>query len=187
MTSTNSNIDKMRAWYKSALASQKPTTIVTSVSIAEMLELQSAGSKAMECAGARMRGNGDITKNGFEVLLNGGTFKINPPSTQKKGVAETSREAYHSLNLAESVELVAKAAIELAKSTSAFTDVELAKYMGMQPAIISARRNNIEKAGVVVIDKVPYKLQSMGRKKNPSGKTANAWRLVAEAKQAELF
>ena len=177
----------MRTWYKAALASERPTTIVTAVNIAEMLELQSAGSKAMECAGARMRGNGDITKNGFEVLLNGGMFKINPPSTQKKGVAETSIQAYHSLDVAASVELVAKAAIELAKSTSAFTDVELAKHMGMQPAIISARRNDIEKAGAIMVGGTPYKLQPMGRKKNPSGKTANAWRLVAEAKQAELF
>ena len=182
-----SNIDTMRTWSKAALASERPTTIVTAVNIAEMLELQSAGSKAMECAGARMRGNGDITKNGFEVLLNGGMFKINPPSTQKKGVAETSIQAYHSLDVAASVELVAKAAIELAKNTSAFTDVELAKHMGMQPAIISARRNDIEKAGAIMVGGTPYKLQPMGRKKNPSGKTANAWRLVAEAKQAELF
>ena len=187
MTSTDKNIDKMRAWYKAALASERPTTIVTAVNIAEMLELQSAGSKAMECAGARMRGNGDITKNGFEVLLNGGMFKINPPSTQKKGVADTSIQAYHSLDVAASVELVAKAAIELGKTMTSYSDRELARFMGIDPGTVSARRNDIEKAGVVVIDGTPYKLQPMGRKKNPSGKTANAWRMVAEAKQAELF
>ena len=183
-----SNIDAMREWYAKAIKTSGHNASVTAVDAEEFFELHTSAGKAIKANhSVRVSGTGNIRVNGFQVNLNGGVLYINPPATQKKGVAETSREAYHSLDVAASVELVAKAAIELAKNTSAFTDVELAKHMGMQPAIISARRNDIEKAGVVVIDKVPYKLQPMGRKKNPSGKTANAWRLVAEAKQAELF
>ena len=177
----------MRAWYKAALASQRPTTIVTAASVADMLELQSAGSKAMESAGARMRGNGNIIKNGFEVLLNGGVFKINPPSTHKKGVAATSREAYHSLNIPESVQVVAKAAIELVAQKGYCTDATLAQHTSMPAAIISARRNDIEKLGAVKIGDETYTLESMGTKRNPSGKSARAWRLVAENKAMELF
>ncbi len=183
-----SNIETMREWYAKAIKKNFHHATITAVDAEEFFELHTAAGQAMKAGhGAILRGMGNIRESGFELMLNGGAFKINPPTPQKKGVADTSREAYHSLDVAASVELVAKAAIELAKNTSAFTDVELAKHMGMQPAIISARRNDIEKAGVVVIDKVPYRCQSMGRKKNPSGKTANAWRLVAEAKQAELF
>lgn len=188
MASTDKNIDKMRAWYAQAIKTSGHNAQVVAVDASEFFSLYTTVSETAKTRlNVKIRGVGNIRETGFEMLVNGGAFKINPPSTQKKGVAETSREAYHSLDVAASVELVAKAAIELAKNTSAFTDVELAKYMGMQPAIISARRNDIEKAGVVVIDKVPYRLQPMGRKKNPSGKTANAWRLVAEAKQATLF
>ncbi len=178
----------MRAWYTTAIKTSGHNAQVVAIDAAEFFSLYTTVSDtAKSRLNVKMRGVGNIRKNGFEMVVNGGTFKINPPTPQKKGVAGTSRAAYHGLDVAASVEIVAKAAIELGKDTTAFTDVELAKHMGMQPAIISARRNDIEKAGVVVIDKVPYRCQSMGRKKNPSGKTANAWRLVAEVKQAELF
>ncbi len=183
-----SNIDKMRAWYAQAIKTSGHNASVTAVDGAEFFTMHTAAGQAMQANKAVTRhGVGNILENGFEVRLNGGAFKIHPPTTQKKGVAETSREAYHSLNLAESIALVAKAAIELGKTMTSFSDRELAKHMGIDPGTVSARRNDIEKAGVVVIDKVPYRLQPMGRKKNPSGKSANAWRLVAEAKQAELF
>ena len=183
-----SNIDTMREWYAKAIKKNFHHATITAVDAEEFFELHTSAGKAIKANhSVRVSGTGNIRVNGFQVNLNGGVLYIKPPATQKKGVAETSREAYHSLDVAASVELVAKAAIELGKDTTAFTDVELAKHMGMQPAIISARRNDIEKAGAIMVGGTPYKLQSMGRKKNPSGKTANAWRLVAEAKQAELF
>lgn len=183
-----SNIETMREWYAKAMKTSGHNAQIVAVDAAEFFSLYTTVSEtAKSRLNVKMRGVGNIRENGFEMLVNGGAFKINPPAPQKKGVAETSIQAYHSLDVAASVELVAKAAIELAKNTSAFTDVELAKHMNMQPAIISARRNDIEKAGAIMVGGTPYKLQSMGRKKNPSGKTANAWRLVAEAKQAELF
>ena len=188
MTSTDSNIDKMREWYAKAMKTSGHNAQIVAVDAAEFFSLYTTVSDtAKSRLNVKIRGVGNIRETGFEMLVNGGAFKINPPATQKKGVAETSREAYHSLNLAESIELVAKAAIELGKTMTSYSDRELAQFMGIDPGTVSARRNDIEKAGAVVIDKVPYKLQPMGRKKNPSGKTANAWRMVAEAKQAELF
>lgn len=182
------NIQTMREWYAQAIKTSGHNASITAVNGAEFFALLTAAEKAQRAnIAVKIRGVGNIRQNGFEVRLNGGSFTVNPPSDQKKGVAETSREAYHSLDISASVEAVAKAAIALAKDKTSFTDVELASHMNMQPAIISARRNDIEKAGVVIIDKTPYKLQAMGRKANPSGKTANAWRLVAEAKQAQLF
>jgi len=183
-----SNIETMRTWYAQAMKTSYHNASVTAVNGAEFFALLTAAEKAQRVnIAVKIRGVGNIRQNGFEVRLNGGSFKINPPATKKKGVAETSREAYHSLDISASVEAVAKAAISLAKDKPSFTDVELASHMNMQPAIISARRNDIEKAGVVIIDKTPYKLQAMGRKANPSGKTANAWRLVVDGQTAELF
>jgi len=183
-----SNIKTMREWYAQAIKTNYHNVSVTAVDAEEFFELHTSAGKAIKANGSvRVSGIGNIRENGFEVRLNGGVFRINPPATKKKGVAETSREAYHSLDISASVETVAKAAIALAKDKPSFTDVELASHMNMQPAIISARRNDIEKAGVVIIDKTPYKLQAMGRKANPSGKTANAWRLVVDGQTAELF
>lgn len=177
----------MRTWYAQAIKTSSHNGAVTAVNGEEFFYLHTAAEKAQRAnVAVKIRGVGNIRQNGFEVRLNSGAFKINPPSDQKKGVAETSREAYHSLDISASVEAVAKAAIELAKTTPIFTDVELAGYMNMQPAIISARRNDIEKSGVVSIDGVGYRIEHAGRKRNPSGKTANTWVLVA-VKKTDLF
>lgn len=182
------NIDIMRDWYATAKKISGQDATVTAANIAEFYELYDCAEKAKKAnIAVRTGGTGNIRQNGFHVRFNGGTFKINPPSTHKKGVAATSREAYHSLNIPESVQVVAKAAIELVAKKGYCTDVELANYMGMQPAIISARRNDIEKLGAVKIGDETYTLESMGTKLNPSGKSARAWRLVAENKAMELF
>ena len=124
------------------------------------------------------------------VVANGHTLKIAytaAKTTRPQRVTATSREAYAALDLGPKCEAVARVAIRL----GVCTDNEISRELGMVPSLVSARRNDIEKAGGIVVDGQRYAPRMEGAKIDfVTGRRANTWALTAEvarAMQGELF
>lgn len=124
------------------------------------------------------------------VVANGHTFKIAytaTKTTRSQAVTQTSREAYAALDLGPKCEAVARVAIRLGLCT----DNEVAREIGMVPSLVSARRNDIEKAGGIVVDGQRYSLKMEGSKVDGvTGRRANTWALMADVgnvRQIQLF
>lgn len=117
------------------------------------------------------------------VVSNGHTLKIAytaAKTTRPQKVTQTSREAYAALDLGPKCEAVARVAIRL----GVCTDNEVARELGMVPSGVSARRNDIEKAGGIVVDGKRYTLRMDGSKVDGvTGRRANTWALTAEVER----
>lgn len=115
------------------------------------------------------------------VVANGHTLKIvfNAKKQQvKKGVADTSIEKYHSLDTRGQTLQVACAAAALTKANGFTTDSQVAQFVGIPSARVSARRNEIEGLAGVVLMGVPHYFQPAGRVVCPvTGSSVNGWGL----------
>lgn len=111
----------------------------------------------------------------YVALTYGGlTLRVQTPKVAKKtNVAQTSRDAYKTVDLGERCEVVARAAIKL----GVCTDNDVAREIGMPANLVSGRRNNIEDAGGIMIDGVIYVLKMSGvAKRDPITKrSGNVW------------
>jgi hypothetical protein len=115
------------------------------------------------------------------VVANGHTLKIvfNAKKQQvKKGVSDTSIEKYHSLDTRGQTLQVASAAAALTKANGFTTDSQVAEFVGIPSARVSARRNEIEGLAGVVLMGVPHYFQPAGRVVCPvTGSSVNGWAL----------
>lgn len=116
------------------------------------------------------------------VVANGHTLKIvfNAKKQQvKKGVADTSIEKYHSLDTRGQTLQVASAAAALTKAHGFTTDSQVAQFVGIPSARVSARRNEIEGSVGVIILGVQHYFQLAGRLTCPvTGSMVRGWRLI---------
>ncbi len=150
---------------------------------------------------SRLTGSGDILKNGFDVLVgtrNEHRLMILAPSTKpvykKKGVSDTSLEAYASLDKATQIASVCAIVVKLHARFPYVSDTLVAREAGLPEGRISARRGNVETAGGVLVDGTMYRLE-YSTKKEPCPVTGNRvqmWRLVTDqlpsvAVQTSLF
>lgn len=127
----------------------------------------------------RVRGINDISRNGFTVHVAGHVFQVNPPGkAPKKGVSQTSRMAYKSIDKNTLVIKVAKAVIELHKEYPLVSDNLVAPLVDIPAGRVSARRNEIEAAGSITIDGVEYNFHGYEKIKCPvTGNTVQGWAL----------
>lgn len=147
---------------------------------------------------SKLKGVGDISKNGFDVIVGQNRLSVLAPSTKpvykKKGVSDTSLAAYASLDKAIQAAKVAAVVVALQKSHPFVSDSLVAKETGLPSARISARRAELETAGGVLVDGVMYRLE-YSAKKEPCPVTGNRvqmWRLINDqlpsvAVQTSLF
>lgn len=125
------------------------------------------------------------------IVANGYTLKVvynEKAKPKKKGVADTSREKYHSLDTRGQTLQVAIAAALFTKLHGFTTDSQVAGFVGIPAARVSARRNAIEELHGVIIGGTPFYFATAGRVTCPvTGSSVNGWKLVEAAEQAKLF
>jgi hypothetical protein len=176
-----SNIEKMRAFYRDSIAGEKLGLVeVTAVNVEEFFLLcDKAGAASLANKEFIRAGAGNIRKVGFSLKHGSNIFYIYPPEHKYSGVAATSVAAYHTLNLPDGILRIARAAIEVQQKNGFCTDLLVSEHCGVTAAIISARRNDIEnKFGFVEVDGVKYRLEWLKKTvRNKTGRGAKAWRL----------
>ena len=186
-----SNTQVYRDWAAAIWKGEKPAnTAVTAVVSAEFWVLYNKTSEyirhfSTKGVPAKMSGTGDIRKNGFQLRAGGQTFTINPPSAKPapKGVQDTSRAAYASLDKGAQVETVAKAVIDLHRAFPFVTDSLVADRTAIPAGRVSARRNEIEAYGAVMVNSELHHFEQASQKiKCPiTGKSVNGWALRRSA------
>ena len=189
------NIYTFRSWCMHVLNGEaEPIESVTAVDFKDLMAVYNAAGMAQpwfQRHGIKslIAGNGNILENGFSISANGRKFTVYPAKksgkTQKKGVAQSSREAYATVNPDQRTE-VARAVIKLQEQHFFVSDSLVAKHTNLPAARVSARRNEIERAGAIVIDGALYNfIPSNERIKCPvTGSSVNGWAL---RKPATLF
>lgn len=124
------------------------------------------------------------------VVSGGHTLKVvftAKKQPTKKGVAATSIEKYHSLDTRGQTMQVAMVAASLTQKHGHTTDSQVAEFVGIPSARVSARRNEIERLQGVVLAGTPHYFETAGRVVCPvTGSSVNGWRVVA-AGQTSLF
>lgn len=182
-------ITSMREWMMDISQGGKYTLNFHPSCLAEVLQMSEKslkipkylGSNGIKCSGHWV---GDISKNGFTVKANGCEFKCYPLGLQKKGVTETSREAYRSINLDTLQREVVRAALECGETY----DRALAEKIGKGPGDVSARRNELELADFEYNGKmyrVEYHVQKPSKHTN---RRVQWWRIVEVSNgQTSLF
>jgi hypothetical protein len=138
----------------------------------------------------------DVLKKGFTFKAADCTFNVLPATKtpQTKGVAQTSIEAYHTIDTRKQAGQVAKAAIELTRQHGKITDRMVSQYTGLECARVSARRiDSLEpKHGFPIahiLDGVTYYFKHMGVDVCPTtNKRVQWWAMVpAEPLQTKMF
>ena len=113
------------------------------------------------------------------------------PQPRAQAVTQTSRESYAKVNLGEKCLEVAKAALAVQAQIGYATDGEIGRFLNCPSALVSARRNDIEKAGGIEVGNSRYSISGDGQRTDSvTARRVNAWRLVAkvaECAQIELF
>jgi len=192
------NIDTFRQFCKDVASGTIPAvTRCTALTPKEVLELGDCASKAQQWLDtkgivSKMSGVGNIVENGFSFRAGQYTFTVLPPGKAKKqpvkkGVAASSIEMYHSLDTRVQVTQVAITAASLTKKHGFTTDNQVAQFVGIPAARVSARRTEIEKLQGVILASVPHYFETAGRVVCPvTGNSVNGWRVIA-AGQASLF
>jgi hypothetical protein len=181
------NISTFRNWCQAiANGEQQQNAECTSIAPAEFWMLHTKAGEAMvwlmrKNIQAKLAGQGNIRENGFQLRAGGSTFTIMPPSAQgKKGVSDTSREAYASLDKAGQALQVAEAVVKLHAIHPFVSDSLVARETGLPSARVSARRNEIEAMGAILVDGSIYHFKEADKKITcpVTGSTVNGWQLV---------
>lgn len=183
------NINTLREFYRAIKSGENVgmiTVIASSVSEFETLFSKAQIAKN-NIPGATFGGIGQLDENGFTLRVGKhSAFHVLPHTKRKKGVSETSKKAYKELSIGDAVVKMVRAALVVQSEHKYCTDLLVSVQAGESDGWVSARRNTIEDAGYCVIDNIHYTLHSEGAKKNPTGRTAQAWSLQREGQQ-ELF
>lgn len=189
------SITSFRQWMENLPKGYSSNHTVNTHSEREVLQMLDAATKACEWLRKRgfncfQRGSGAINKTGFAFTAqkdgNKITFKVLGPGAPMsyKGVTETSREAYRSINLDTLQREVVRAALECGETY----DRDLAERIGKGPNDVSARRNELELADFEYNGKM-YRIEY--HKQKPSKHTNRRvqwWRVVEAVNgQTSLF
>lgn len=151
---------------------------------------------AKEMAAAKLSAN----RGGHDCQHNKGTFNGRPvawitseghtlkvvfkaKAKRPQAVTETSREAYHSLDLGDKCKEMAVCAIGVMETYGHCTDMMIARRSAgkIQSNLVSARRADIEKAGGIKMDDgMVYVIEMTGKtEKDPvTGRSANTWKII---------
>lgn len=188
MTTTDTpNANAARAFLSALINGKKPdVTECRCASVGELLELLDRFNKSLRYMKEQgkpiaVRGQGDISKNGFTVKGGGHVFSVLAPGAAKspKNVTATSKKAYRELDKETLAMRVARAAIELQTQHTFVYDKLVADKMGIDSSTVSARRNEIYDDGGICIEGRSYRLQFGPNTKNPvTGKTVQSWALL---------
>ena len=183
-------ITSMREWMMTVSDGGKYTLNYHPSCLAEVLQMSEKslkipkylGSNGIKCSGHWV---GNIVKNGFTIKANGCEFKCYPLGLQKKGVTETSREAYRSLDINAACMEVVSAALESGETY----DRALAAKIGRESGYVSARRNDLEKIGRFAFAGKEYAIEYTVKKPcTVTGKRVQWWRVVEVSNgQTSLF
>jgi|LakMenEpi03Aug12_release.lakeMendotaPanAssembly.Ray.scaffolds.fasta_scaffold26552_10 hypothetical protein len=134
----------------------------------------------------------DVYKYGFTFKAADCTFNVLPATKtpQTKGVAQTSIEAYHTIDTRKQAGQVAKAAIELTRQHGRVNDRLVANYTGLDCARISARRiDSLEPVRGYILDGKAYYFKQMGVDVCPTTNKRVQWwaMLPTEPLQTKMF
>lgn len=189
------SITSFRQWMEDLPKGYSSNHTVNTHSEREVLQMLDAATKAGEWLRNRgfncfQRGTGAINKTGFTFTAQKDgkkiTFKVLGPGAPMvyKGVAETSREAYRSINLDTLQREVVRAALEVGETY----DRDLAERIGKGPNDVSARRNELELADFEYNGKmyrIEYHVQKPSKHTN---RRVQWWRVVEVSNgQTSLF
>jgi len=189
------SITSFRQWMEDLPKGYSSNHTVNTHSEREVLQMLDAATKAGEWLRNRgfncfQRGTGAINKTGFTFTAQKDgkkiTFKVLGPGAPMvyKGVAETSREAYRSINLDTLQREVVRAALEVGETY----DRDLAERIGKGPNDVSARRNELELADFEYNGKmyrIEYHVQKPSKHTN---RRVQWWRVVEAVNgQTSLF
>lgn len=181
-----SNIDKLRAWTLSAVnrsdiksesctpASKSEFWMVYDAVMAAAKFLKDRNIKAI------IPESSNVLRTGISIQCGEASFHVAPPPAPgKKGVTDTSRAAYAQLNHSDQAREVATVVISLMNTTSFVSDNQVAGFMQIPAARVSARRNEIEEAGAIMVNGLIYQFKQAEKKiKCPvTGNTVNGWAL----------
>lgn len=189
------SITSFRQWMEDLPKGYSSNHTVNTHSEREVLQMLDAATKAGEWLRNRgfncfQRGTGAINKTGFTFTAQKDgkkiTFKVLGPGAPMvyKGVAETSREAYRSINLDTLQREVVRAALEVGETY----DRDLAERIGKGPNDVSARRNELELADFEYNGKM-YRIEYHVQKPSKHTNRRVQWWRVVEASngQTSLF
>jgi hypothetical protein len=185
-TSTDTpNIATARAFSVAVAKGETPeVTECTAVVPAEFWMLYDLFNKSIRWFNAKgieakFRGDGNIRQIGFTLIAGKHRFKVNPPGAAKpKGVSDTSKAAYQALDKNKQANELAKVVIELHKEHALVSDNLVAPLVNIPAGRVSARRNEIEKAGSITVDGVKYFFHGYEKIKCPvTGNTVQGWAL----------
>jgi hypothetical protein len=141
---------------------------------------------------AWQRGHGDVSVKGFEFHAGKSKFIVMPVTKgpAKKGVAQTSIEAYKKLEGSKVALVAARAAIALTKKHGCVSDNLVAQEAGLPAARVSARRGDtLENPWGINVDGKTYYFKPFGKGKClVTGNTVQMWAMLpAEATQLQIF
>jgi hypothetical protein len=131
----------------------------------------------------------DVLKKGFTFKAADCTFNVIPATKtpQTKGVAQTSIEAYHTIDTRKQAGQVAKAAIELTRQHGRVNDRLVANYTGLDCARISARRiDSLEPVHGYILDGKAYYFKQMGVDVCPTTNKRVQWWAMVPAKAEQM-
>lgn len=134
----------------------------------------------------------DVYKYGFTFKAADCSFSVLPSASKptKKGVAQTSIDAYHQIDTRKQAGVVALAAIEITRIHGKITDRMVSQKTGLECARVSARRiDSLEPVQGYVLDGKAYYFKAMGEDTCPTtGKRVQWWAMVPnEAEQLQIF
>jgi len=173
------------------------------VQVATLQELESAAADMLQTQKALRDNNKEVKFGGVEgkyvqLSYDGYILRVTLAKVAKHtNVAQTSKEAYISIDLGDKCKEMAEAAIRLQDVIGYCTDMEIERTTSMRikSNLVSARRADIVKAGGIRMDDGSvYRIEMTDEtvKDRVTGRSANTWKIVpvkqpADAVQIDLF
>jgi len=173
------------------------------IQVATLQELESAAADMLQTQKALRENYKDVKFGGVEgkyvqLSYDGYILRVTLAKVAKHtNVAQTSKEAYRSIDLGDKCKEMAEAAIRLQDVIGYCTDLEIERTTSMRikSNLVSARRADIVKAGGIRMDDGSvYRIEMTDEtvKDRVTGRSANTWKIVpvkqpADAVQIDLF
>ncbi len=186
----------MCAYHNDAFPSQ-------TIQVAILAELESAAADMLQTQKALRDNHKEVKFGGSEgkyvqLSYDGYILRVTLAKVAKHtNVAQTSKEAYRSIDLGDKCKEMAEAAIRLQDVIGYCTDLEIERTTSMRikSNLVSARRADIVKAGGIRMDDGSvYRIEMTDEtvKDRVTGRSANTWKIVpvkqpADAVQIDLF
>jgi len=166
------------------------------VQVATLQELESAAADMLQTQKALRDNNKEVKFGGAEgkyvqLSHDGYILRVTLEKVAKHtNVAQTSKEAYRSIDLGDKCKEMAEAAIRLQDVIGYCTDLEIERTTSMRikSNLVSARRADIVKAGGIRMDDGSvYRIEMTDEtvKDRVTGRSANTWKIVPVKQPAD--